>query len=164
MTARRAPARRSGEAPADGRRLFTGPENPGAAHRSDTFTDPVLHARVSAAADLALGKVDPAAVTTVPVTGGEGSNVLFDANGTAGHGWNVYRASRPGWRCPFRRIDYRRTADGAEGTLIAREDGRTVTFQDDLGPGYGTMRDLADAAERFAARDDPAAWGRGYAA
>ena len=134
----------------DGRRIFAGPANPGVPHTRIAVADPELHARVSAAIDLAFARVDPDAVYEVPFTGGAGREVLFDSNGQARHGWLLYYAACPRWPHPFRRAEYRRTADEVCAILTAAEDSASVVFDDDL--GYGPMEDAVAGLEQFAAQ------------
>jgi hypothetical protein len=134
----------------DGRRIFAGPANPGVPHTRTASADPELHARVSAAIDLAFARVDPAAVYEGPFTGGAGREVVFDSNGQARHGWLLYYAACPRRAHPFRRAEYRRAADEVRAVLTAAEDGLSVVFDDDL--GYGPAEDAVAALERFAAQ------------
>jgi hypothetical protein len=111
------------------------------------ITDPAMHARIAAAISLVLKHVDPHAVHTEKAQDGSDlRDVLFDSNGQAPHGWEIYEGKSPAKALPFSRADYRRTSDGA--AIAALGDGRTVLFSDGL--GYGPAEEMTAALERFA--------------
>lgn len=136
----------------ESRRLYSGPVNPGVPPRKETVTDPVLHEQITAAIDLVFAAADPRKISRVP---GCGESVMLEVPASPGtkpaYGWELYRADIPGWPAPFRRIDYRRTSDGVQATMIAEEDGCTVTFRDAL--GHGTMDDFTEGVSALAGLD-----------
>jgi hypothetical protein len=112
------------------------------------YANPAMHARISAAIGLVFDHTDPRAIRTEKAADGSDLRyALYDSEGQAAYGWDLFDGTSSAKASPFRRADYRRTADGQAAGVAADSDGRSVVF---FGGLALTAEELVSGLEQFA--------------